>query len=77
MRLLSLLAAVALVAACGRSDEQQLQDAANQSDRAAAEVLEGAAENGTDPQQALQDAGNAAAAANEGADAETSANSQE
>ena len=64
MRLLPLLAAAVMVPACGQSDEQQLENAANQSDPAAAAVLDNAAENGTDPQQALQDAGNAAATAN-------------
>ena len=48
-----------LVAACGQSNEDQLQDAANQSDPAAAAVLNGAAENGMDPQAALEAAGNA------------------
>lgn len=53
-----------LLAGCGQSNEERLQDAANQSDPAAAAVLENAAENGTDPQQALQEAGNAAATSN-------------
>lgn len=64
MRLPILLTLAMVAAACGRSDEEQLQEAANQSDPAAAEILNGAAENGMDPQQALQDAGNAAAATN-------------
>lgn len=54
------LAAFALLAACGgRSDEEALEDAANQSDPAAAAVLENAAENGMDPQNALEIAGQA------------------
>ncbi len=47
------------LAACGQSDEDALQDAANQSDPAAAAVLENAAENGMDPQNALAVAGQA------------------
>lgn len=51
-----------LIAACGgRSNEEALQDAANQSDPAAAAVLNGAAENGMDPQEALARAGQAQA----------------
>jgi len=57
-------AAILLIAACGRSDEDSLRDAANQSDPAAAAVLNGAAENGMDPQEALEQAGQAAAASN-------------
>ena len=53
-----------LLAACGRSDEEKLQDAAAQSDPAAAEVLNGAAENGMDPQNALAEAGQAASQSN-------------
>lgn len=53
-----------LLAACGQSQEGQLEEAANQSDPAAAAVLNGAAENGMDPQQALQQAGEAAANSN-------------
>lgn len=54
------IAAFAVLAACGgRSDEEALQDAANQSDPAAAAVLENAAENGMDPQNALEVAGQA------------------
>jgi hypothetical protein len=53
-------AAFALLAACGgQSNEEALQDAANQSDPAAAAVLENAAENGMDPQNALAAAGQA------------------
>jgi hypothetical protein len=48
------------LAACGRqSNEEALQNAANQSDPAAAAVLEGAAQNGVDPQNALAAAGQA------------------
>ena len=54
-----------LLAACGgQSDEDALQNAANQSDPAAAAVLNDAAENDVDPQQALEQAGQAAAAGN-------------
>ncbi len=54
-----------LLAACGsQSEEEMLQNAANQSDPAAAAILNGAAENGMDPQQALEQAGQAAAASN-------------
>lgn len=61
MRQIVMIAAVPLLlAACGRSDEERLHDAANQSVPAAAEVLNGAAENGMDPQQALEQAGEAA-----------------
>ena len=55
-----------LLAACGQSNKEQLHEAANQSDPAAAEVLNNAAENGMDPQEALQEAGNAAAESNAG-----------
>ena len=65
MRLSMMLTAALLLAACGKSNEQQLEEAANHSDPAAAQVLDNAAENGTDPQQALQDAGNAAVASND------------
>ena len=58
LRISPLLLLFAL-AACGQSDEQSLQDAANQSDPAAAAVLNGAAENGMDPQNALAAAGQA------------------
>jgi len=58
------IAALLLIAACGKSDEDQLRQAANQSDPAAAQVLNNAAENGMDPQAALQQAGEAAAANN-------------
>ena len=51
-----------LVTACGGpSSDEALQDAANQSDPAAAAILNGAAENGMNPQQALEQAGEAAA----------------
>ena len=64
MRACLILSFALLLAACGgQSNEEQLQEAANQSDPAAAEVLNNAAENGMDPQEALQEAGNAAAEA--------------
>ena len=73
MRIVLALTSAILLAACGnQSDEAQLEEAANQSDPAAAAVLENAAENGMDPQDALQQAGNAAAEA----DANAAANSQ-
>lgn len=61
MRRLLPFSAILLVAACGgaHSNEQALQDAANQSNPAAAAVLENAAEAGVDPQQALNAAGQA------------------
>jgi hypothetical protein len=54
------------LAACGgqQSSGEALQSAANQSDPAAAAVLDKAAENGMNPQQALEQAGQAAAASN-------------
>jgi Tfp pilus assembly protein PilP len=58
------VAALLAIAACSQSNEDQLQEAANQSDPAAAAVLNGAAENGMDPQQALEAAGRAAATTN-------------
>ena len=64
MRTCLLLTATLLIAACGKSNEDQLGEAANQSDPAAAEVLNNAAEAGVPPQEALQEAGNAAAASN-------------
>ena len=73
MRMVLALTSAILLAACGnQSDEAQLEEAANQSDPAAAAVLENAAENGMDPQDALQEAGNAAAEA----DINAAANSQ-
>jgi hypothetical protein len=54
-----LLLLFALAACGGQSNEEALQDAANQSDPAAAAVLNGAAENGVDPQNALAAAGQA------------------
>lgn len=49
-----------LIAACGgQSDEDRLRDAAEQSDPAAAQVLNEAAEQGVDPQEALEQAGEA------------------
>ena len=60
MRALLTVPALMLIAACGgQSNSDQLEDAAEQSDPAAAAVLENAAENGMDPQQALELAGNA------------------
>ena len=64
MRLPIMLTAAMLISACGQSNEEQLQDAANQSEPAAAEVLNDAAENGMNPQDALQEAGNAALGSN-------------
>jgi hypothetical protein len=56
----ALAPALLLVAACGGDPQQDaLSNAANQSDPAAADVLEGAAENGMDPQEALEQAGRA------------------
>jgi hypothetical protein len=54
------------IAACGggQSNEEALQNAANQSDPAAAQVLANAADNGMNPQQALEQAGQAAASGN-------------
>jgi hypothetical protein len=53
-------ALILLATACGgRSDEEALQEAAEVSDPAAAVVLNDAAENGMDPQQALARAGQA------------------
>jgi hypothetical protein len=51
------------LAACGggQTSEEALHNAANQSDPAAAQVLANAAENGMNPQQALEQAGQAAA----------------
>ena len=64
MRALLIIPALLVLAACGRAEQSgnDLSAAAEQSDPAAAEVLENAAENGTDPQVALEQAGNAAAA---------------
>jgi hypothetical protein len=61
MRFSFAIAPALLLAACGQSNEQQLEEAANQSDPAAAAVLNNAAEAGVDPQQALEQAGQAAA----------------
>ena len=53
-----------LLSSCAaQSDADQLQNAAEQSDPAAAAVLENAAENGMDPQQAMEQAGAAQATA--------------
>jgi hypothetical protein len=66
MRRMLPLAACLILAACGggQSNEEALQNAANQSDPAAAAVLENAAQNGMDPQQALEEAGQAAGTSN-------------
>lgn len=48
-----------LLAACGQSGGGALDEAANQSGPAAASVLENAAENGMNPQEALEQAGQA------------------
>lgn len=67
-RSLALAPAILLLAACGgQSNKQALQNAANQSDPAAAQVLNGAAENGMNPEQALNEAGQASASSNMGA----------
>lgn len=60
-RALPLSAAFVFLAACGggESNQQALQDAAEQSDPAAAAVLNRAAEAGADPQDALNAAGQA------------------
>lgn len=56
----ALACTVFVLAACsGRSDEEALQNAANQSDPAAAQVLNDAAEKGMNPQEALARAGQA------------------
>lgn len=61
LRLATVPALIAL-AACGtQSNDEALQNAANQSDPAAAAVLENAAEMGLNSQQALERAGQAAA----------------
>ena len=64
MRLIIPVAALAMLAACsGRaSEEDQLDAAADQSTPAAAEVLEGAADNGMNAQDALNEAAEAQAA---------------
>ena len=65
MRQILPVTALLLLAACGgQSREEALHNAANQSDPAAAQVLANAAENGMNPQDALQQAGEAAAGAN-------------
>lgn len=49
-----------LMTSCGgQSDEERLREAAEQSDPAAAQVLNEAAEQGMDPQEALERAGQA------------------
>jgi hypothetical protein len=70
MRAKLTITSAVLLAACGQSNKAQLHEAANQSDPAAAEVLNNAAENGMDPQEALQEAGNAAAESNAGTNAQ-------
>jgi hypothetical protein len=65
MRRALILVPLLFASACGQnSNKQQLQDAANQSDPAAAQVLNGAADNGMNAQDALQQAGQAAASSN-------------
>lgn len=64
-RLLPIAAFAALAACGGQSNEEALKDAANQSDPAAAGVLENAAENGMNPQDALAAAGEAQAGTND------------
>ena len=68
LRLATATAVVLLAACSGRSDEEALHDAANQSNPAAAEVLDKAAENGMDPQEALAVAGQAQVANGAGAE---------
>lgn len=60
MRKLVLIAIPLLIAGCGRSQEERLEEAADQSYPAAAEVLNAAAENGMNAQEALDEAGEAA-----------------
>jgi hypothetical protein len=62
MRILHIAAVILALGGCGRSEESgnDLRAAAEQSDPAAAAVLENAADSGADPQVALQQAGNAA-----------------
>ena len=67
MRLALLTAAALALVACGGADTEnpagkELSDAVNQSDPAAAAVIQQAEEMGLNEQQALQMAGNAAAA---------------
>jgi hypothetical protein len=64
MRNIIVIPLLILAAACGQSQESQLEAAANQSDPAAAAVLENAAENGMNPQEALEAAGNAQVSGN-------------
>ena len=71
MRFPMILTFAALLGACGQSNEERLQEAANQSDPVAAAVLNNAAEAGTPPQEALQEAGNAAAEADARANSTT------
>ena len=64
MRLLPIAAIAVSLAACSNNQNpagKDLSDAANQSDPAAAAVIEQAERNGANEQQALQAAGNAAA----------------
>lgn len=65
-RLASLAAVPLLIVACSdntnqRDSSEALEEAAEVSDPAAAQVLENAAQNGMDPQEALREAGNAQA----------------
>jgi len=74
MRLFTLAPVALLLAACGSSENpagKDLSDAANQSDPAAAAVIEQAEQQGMNEQQALQAAGNAAAANDQAAAART------
>jgi len=75
------LAIPLLLSACGDNSSQNntseaLEEAAEYSDPAAADVLENAADNGMDPQNALQEAGNAQAATVPAPANETDSNSQ-
>ena len=63
MRRLAAVPMILALAACGGgpTSEEALHNAANQSDPVAAQVLANAAENGMSPQDALEQAGQAAA----------------
>ena len=70
MRAKLTITSAALLAACAQSDKEQLREAANQSDPASAAVLNNAAENGMDPQEALQEAGQASPTGNNDSNAQ-------
>ena len=72
MRFISIVPVALLLAACGSSQNpagKDLSDAANQSDPTAAAVIQQAEQAGMNEQQALQAAGNAAAANDQAATA--------